>query len=486
MSNPLLTYAIQTNPDPLQASPQTGNSTLATLTIVVSNSTGHYINCQSISFGFLQGTNARDLFADSTGISVITPTGWSIHQQGSLFTATPNTPQDGQIGPTSLVFMLSNIKVNEQPGTTPMTVTEVTTTSTGSTNTGTQTFQLAKFPPQFFVGPLMANPVNIALGQSTTLMWSGSSGATYELQYEDADGNTVSITHPNGQSGQPLPSTGSYTVDNLLANPTVFTLIVTMQVGGDDSPLQVQRQAVVTVSQLTVDFEARPTTVPANGITKLTWRTTQATSCILDPGNLTVPANGYQYVLITTGSDTQTFTLTVYGNAGISKQAQIIVSVDRSIVPTATISAVGQPGQPGKSQGYSYEPIRGGDGGYGQPGASITQRCTLDPSSKPAQVWLIDASGGNGGPGGRGSDGTQAEEYGVGGNGGDGGKGGDGGTITLIFDEAGETPAGFIVVSRGGKGGAKGSGGPGGPPGSDGKPGQSGKDGQVILTVGTD
>lgn len=478
---PLLTYAVRTTPDPLQASPQTGDPSLAALTIVVSNSTRQYINCQSISFGFLQGTNARDFFADSTGISTVAPPGWNITQTGSTFTARPKTPQDGQIGPGSLVFMLFNLKVNQQTGTTPLNITEVTTTSSGSTGTGTQTVNLAKFPAQFFVSSLQANPVNVALGDSSTLVWSGTSGATYVIQYQDADGNIVTIAHPKGQPDQPLPSTGSYTVSNLQVNPTVFTLVVTMQVAGSDSPLQVQRQTVVAVSQLTVNFEARPTTVPANGVTKLSWRTTQATSCTLDPGDIKVPTNGQQYVLVTTGSDTQTYTLTVNGNAGLSKQAQIIVSVDRTIGPTNTMSTVGTPGQPGQSQGLSYYPITGGNAGKGQPGVPITRNCTLDPSSKPSRVWLIDASGGTGGTGGTGSHSTIGEEWGTGGNGGNGGQGGDGGAVTLIFDQTSDTPAGFIVVSRAGKGGAPGAGGEGAPPGSQGSAGADGKPGQIIL-----
>ena len=471
-SGPLLSYAVHTTPDPLQASPQTGDPSLATLTIVVSNSTGRYINCQSISFGFLQGTNARDLFADSTGISTVAPAGWTITQQGSVFTARPKTPQDGQIGPGSLVFMLFNIKVNQEPGTTPMMITEVTTTSGGSTSTGTQTINLAKFPPQFFVAPLQASPLNVAVGQSTMLMWSGTGGATYVIQYADADGNIVTIAHPKGEPDLPLPSTGSYTVDDLQANPTVFTLVVTMQLPGNDSPLQVQRQVIVTVAQLTLNFEVAPPSVAPNGVTKLSWHTTQATSCVLDPGHKSVPVNGHQYVVVTQGT---IYTLTAYGNS-VSRQAQITVTTDSTIVPTETVSAVGQNGQPGYP-GMDGSGTSGGRGGEGWPGSNISRVCTLDPSSEPSKVLLIDASGGTGGAGGAGGN----NPHGPGGDGGYGGDGGNGGAITLTFETGADTPAGLIVVSRGGRGGAGGAGGTGKPDGTGGGKGQDGRAGQITL-----
>ncbi|HEX8174277.1 MAG TPA: tail fiber protein [Pyrinomonadaceae bacterium] len=244
LTSPLLNYAIEPAPDPLQVSPQTGSPMLATLMIVASNNTRRMIDCQSISFAFLQGTNAKDFFSDSTGIATTAPTGWSIHQQGSLFTATPDTAQDGQIGPTSLVFVLSNIRVNQQPGTTDMTITETT-----ASNVGLLKYPLAKFPEKFEVSSLTADPPTIGAGESTTLSWSGTSGATYVLQYLDKDDNTVIITHVKGNPNQPLPSTGSYTVDDV-EQDTTFYLIVTMSVPGQDEPLKAMRFFPVIVKPL--------------------------------------------------------------------------------------------------------------------------------------------------------------------------------------------------------------------------------------------
>ncbi|MCA1558631.1 MAG: hypothetical protein LC731_08850, partial [Acidobacteria bacterium] len=214
MSDVLLSYAISANQSPIQASPQTGDTSIVTLMIVVSNSTHKLINCQSISFSFLQGTDAKDFFSDSTGIGAAAPTGWNLTQNGALFTATPATPEAGQIGATGLTFVLSNIKVNQQVGTTDMTITEDTTD-----NTGTKDYWLAKFPPEFTVGQLTANPVSVNQGDSTTLSWNCSLGATYALQYLNVN-EQVTITETT--DGQPLPAVGSYTVENLQSNPTIF------------------------------------------------------------------------------------------------------------------------------------------------------------------------------------------------------------------------------------------------------------------------
>jgi hypothetical protein len=47
VSDTLLTYSLSTDPDPLQVSPPTGDPSLATLTILVSNSTSHIVNCRT-------------------------------------------------------------------------------------------------------------------------------------------------------------------------------------------------------------------------------------------------------------------------------------------------------------------------------------------------------------------------------------------------------------------------------------------------------
>jgi len=237
----LLSYAVATDPNPLQVSPQPSDPSLATLTIIVSNDTHQLIDCQSISFDFSVGTDAKDFFSDATGIGTSATEGWSLSSPSAgVFTATPDTAQNGSIGAGSLIFVLSNILVNAQPGTTDMTITEVTTS-----NTGTLDIPLAKFPQKFKVGELIASPPTISSGGSTTLFWSGTSGAIYEIQYQVGPG-TVTISDLNGNPATPLPSTGGYTI-NGIEQSTTFYLLVTLNLPGLDQPLTATRFFPVTV-----------------------------------------------------------------------------------------------------------------------------------------------------------------------------------------------------------------------------------------------
>lgn len=319
MSNNPLSYAVFANQDPIQASPSVGDPSLLTLTIVVSNNTGHYVDCKSIAFSFLQGTNARDLFPDSTGISTTAPAGWGINQQGALFTATPATPEDGQIGGEGLTFVLSNIKVNDQPGTTHMTITQVTSGGTTVTD-----YPLAKFPQQFEVGPLTAQPLIVNQGENSTLFWSGSSGATYDIQYLVDDETTVTITETS--DGDPLPPTGSYTIQNLQLTPSItFYLLVTLQVEGQDESMQMQRQCTVTVSPpkpAINSFDIKPNPITPGQMLSFTlsWDVVGAFQITANDGEdrtervLPIPDEDTSYPVFPTQLQT-IYTLTVFGQS---------------------------------------------------------------------------------------------------------------------------------------------------------------------------
>ena len=144
MSTTLLSYAVATNPDPIQSSQPQAQPSLVTLTIVVSNNTHQLIQCKSIVFTLPVGVNAKELYSDISGIMTTAPVGWSMTQiAGGNFQAVPDTSGDGNIGGAGLVFVFSNIQVNEQPGTFALTIVENAGQQAGTTN-----ILLAKFPPQ--------------------------------------------------------------------------------------------------------------------------------------------------------------------------------------------------------------------------------------------------------------------------------------------------------------------------------------------------
>jgi DNA-binding beta-propeller fold protein YncE len=270
MSETLLDYDINPTPYPIQASPSTGDPSKASLSLVVSNHSHHIITCSKIALSFRIGGNADEFCSDPTGISSSPQTGWSVQQQGGLFTFTPDTNDKGQVGGDGLVFGLSGIKVNQQPGPFQITLDEEASDSDASPPAPDQirsrSWERAKFPAQFTVGDLNADPLIVESGGSTTLSWSGSGSsgnytALYEIQYVGADGNKVTIDHPKGQENQPLPAVGGYTVDGLKAT-TTFYLLVTVQIQGSNNPLKFTRDRTVTV---TAPHPPKPTVTSYTG-----------------------------------------------------------------------------------------------------------------------------------------------------------------------------------------------------------------------------
>jgi hypothetical protein len=317
MSDTPLNYALFTEPELLQVNSE------ARLTIVVSSHAHAVVDCASISFEFLQGTGAKDFFSDSAGISPSAPEGWSVTSSGGLFAAVPDTKDGGKIGGEGLTFLFSNIQVNGQVGTTDLTITDVT----GNHQSAQTIIPLAKFPAQFYVDDLTVKPdPPLEQGDSIVVSWSGSDEATYQLQYEDGDGNTVLIDHPKDEPNQPLPATGNYEIDNLQKD-TTFYLTATVAAPAGDDPLVVTRFFPVAVEVPSVrikSFSANQTVVYGannNVAVTLTWETEHAqqltvNGTLVDGTSLTVTVN-----------QTTDFTLGATGTNG-PVYAKITVTVE--------------------------------------------------------------------------------------------------------------------------------------------------------------
>ncbi len=300
---PLLSYKIATDPELLQA------GRTATLIIEVSNDTESAIHCKNIIFDFLAGDFSRDLFPAADGIGSVAPNGWAIRPNGSSFVATPDTPADGNIVHQGLTFSLTQVQVNEQTGTTDMTITEKLTND----RTGTLKVELVKFPLQFKVGDFKVDPPNITEGESTTLFWAGSANNTYELQYMDLSGDHVTISETKGEPSAKLPAKGSYTIDNLPTNndartEITFSLVVNKVVQPN--------QATVTVAPLRPKinfFEGRLRDIkPGTRKLVVEWETINTKNCYLtgDDTPLLATSSKHPIQMDPTDDASQTFTLT--------------------------------------------------------------------------------------------------------------------------------------------------------------------------------
>ncbi|HEY1485223.1 MAG TPA: hypothetical protein VGF84_03900, partial [Micromonosporaceae bacterium] len=104
----LLTYAMSTDPDPLQV----GGPGI--LTLAVSNSTNALITCNQIVVTFPGGVNAKDLTTDAGSIETQHPDAWRASNSAGQITLTPT--DGGQIGRDGVVFVFDNFAVNSEPG----------------------------------------------------------------------------------------------------------------------------------------------------------------------------------------------------------------------------------------------------------------------------------------------------------------------------------------------------------------------------------
>jgi hypothetical protein len=127
-----VTYSVTTNPDPLHVSGS------GSITITAANNTGEPVTIKSITFTILTGTHAAELTRDASNIKSTAPSGWKITSKDGQFTMTPTN--SGQVGIDGLQITLSGITVNDQPGVTPLVITEVTDCST------TYSFNISKAP----------------------------------------------------------------------------------------------------------------------------------------------------------------------------------------------------------------------------------------------------------------------------------------------------------------------------------------------------
>ena len=255
----LLDYTVSTTPRPLQV------STPGTITIVASNPGNYsdipeqdYVAVESIIFDFgLEGADAANLTAvDGTAWKVIAPAGWTAPSVSGLkFTFIPPSGHANIFPATGLQFTFSQIPVNATVGTVTLTIGE-TASSPGNPAEPDyppqaralrkRTRPIGKFPVDFSVGDLTAQPPEVPIGGATVLAWSGSAGAVYEISYngirvaQHADGAPLQPqdTYPKTSVGDPALSVSAR---------TTFTLTVTYTPPGGSDPAIFQRQVTVSV-----------------------------------------------------------------------------------------------------------------------------------------------------------------------------------------------------------------------------------------------
>ncbi|MFI9319263.1 hypothetical protein ACIGXI_05620 [Kitasatospora aureofaciens] len=310
-AEPLLSFELTTNPDPLKASPENPSMPEEKGELIIVGSRHHReaADVEWIRVKVPAGTMSPDLAANLTSVTArISLDGWTPHldESSDEFVFTP-AADHGTIGPdTGFTIQLSQIPINRKVGTSPITVTEHSRTGNSAFQKRSTTFGVGKFPADFYLRNLVATPLVIDNScdpdpndpekdcREVTLTWERSTNATYELLY----GNT-SLNVTNGTTRK---------VPNVTSDTTFYL----RGTAGTDSTNPVVRTLSAHVSVLKPDLEVRNLTV--RGTTELIG-TTQANGLTVNTGHaLTahgpITANG---TLTANGPITTNDTLTAKG-----------------------------------------------------------------------------------------------------------------------------------------------------------------------------
>ncbi|MET9520248.1 hypothetical protein [Streptomyces sp. NPDC002994] len=254
-----LDYTLTTVPDPLTVSPES-TVELADLILVGSRIHPDPIETNQIAVYVPIGSDAWQLVLDYTGLqSSINLTGWTATPDPAneriLFK--PSTGHATLTDKNGFSLHLDKLRINRQVGTAPMVVALNwrTAGSSGSFRTEEQTLSVGKFPPGFYLRNLKADSNYIDNGDSVTLTWERSTGATYTLLYED---KSIDVTNYS-----------SFTVNNVKRN-TMFYVEGTAQQGTGSATLRLSSYITVDKPDLeanTLDVHGEATVRNALSIT---------------------------------------------------------------------------------------------------------------------------------------------------------------------------------------------------------------------------
>lgn len=364
MSDPLLSYALTTQPLPLQQ-----NST-GTVTITAGNP-GTYSDLASknyvapttivIDFGSSLTSDAARITVSATYThGTDNPVSWGTHtRSGASFTFTaPTTGNPGsQIFPADgLKFEFSGIPVIDQVTTATLTLTETASSPGDPAYPGgyypAQPSQarytsrdIGVFPTQFsFNGSFVATPAAVTPGQTTQLSWNATPQAntTYQIVYA-VNGAVQTVTkHKNGDAftnDDKYPDSSKDVGVNLVMNrETTFSLQATYTAA---HTVTAQAQTTVTVPDPTINtFTANPSTgLKVGDPVQLAWQTIAADYVTIDP-----PLDGVTPTVNSSGGQTiypldyNRYTLTASGRGMNVRQSLVLFPMTPGWI-TATNSA---------------------------------------------------------------------------------------------------------------------------------------------------
>ena len=181
---------------------------------------------------------------------------------------------------------IGSVPVNGTITVSPTEITTYTITATGPYGTDTAGVTVT-MPPTVIIS---ADPEIVLPGESSTLTWSSTYADSAEID----------------QGVGPVPVNGTINVSP--AQTTAYNITVTGQGGTVTS-------TVTVVHSPTVDISSNPGIIVGGESSTLTWSTTDADSCVIEPAIGSVALNGS---IIVSPIETKTYTITATGPGGTS------------------------------------------------------------------------------------------------------------------------------------------------------------------------
>ena len=252
------------------------------ISVSVTNNTTKAIQLDSLEITLPYGTLPTDLSDDNSNATPTATAGWALHADPTpgKYTAKPVTPKDSIITANAVVFVISNIPVNNQSGG-PVSITLTETTGTPPRK-GAHVVKLNKAPADFFLDPPYCVPTLTNYGGPGTIYWHAMANAQISLAF---DGQTH--THVKGKPGTPLPAQGSYTIDNMTAEKTVTVIADNPgKIGQRQLRQQLDMQiAAARIDKLQADVTHKAGALPTVAVS---WTVQSATSAMLTSNRTSV------------------------------------------------------------------------------------------------------------------------------------------------------------------------------------------------------
>ncbi|MFF2127097.1 hypothetical protein ACFVW1_17150 [Streptomyces olivochromogenes] len=176
-------FQLNTDPAPVRVSPSTGDTEYARITVVATVTGQDSLTLNEITVKVLAGADSPHFASSLSGVRpLVDRRGWEYTGvQQSVFSFMPDLGAE-TVGPgASLAVTLDRIPVNQAIGSSQVTATAFWNNSSDTART---IFEVAKFPPAFYLKDFTASKPVVNNGDDVELRWQASEGATLHLLHE--------------------------------------------------------------------------------------------------------------------------------------------------------------------------------------------------------------------------------------------------------------------------------------------------------------